>query len=629
MSEDSRPVAEDLHRQNAELEFQISGAKHLVDSALAHAVRRNYGAPCVMLGWPVDDVIIDKLLDDPRVGSVCVKDNLTMPAARHLDNPRVGRHFSYGDWSLSSPCEVVYFAGPLKHVTPSMVIQATRAGVQKLWVRAGFVWVRIPTQALRRYAPQVRLANQIRYSARNMLARLVSKARKVLPERFGDLAALTGYMTWDEACEVLVNNVQPHDGYVPGRVVLVCGNLSPGGAERQAANTLVGLAEAGMTDVSLLAHNLREGAARNNFHLPRVIAKGVPAREIERTVAGINDPNIPHALRRVSYSLPTKLLIDIANQVREFDVLRPEVVHAWLDWDNVRAGLAAAIAGVPKILLSGRNLNPSHYSLHQAYMRPAYRALAKLPNVQILNNSRAGADDYADWIGISRDRIKVIRNGVAFGDQPRPTPDAILATRRQYGIAASDFVVGGIFRFDDEKRPLLWLDTAAHIRRAVPEALFLLYGQGSLQTAMEAKVEQLDLGDRVIFAGVTNDPLAAMHLMDVFLLTSYGEGLPNVLLEAQWVGTPVVCTRVGGAPEAIDPGVSGWAVDGDAPEALADAVVQIRRNPDVAARAAARGPLFVRERFGMMRMISETLEAYGMSAPHRSDAPVSNTRGFR
>ena len=363
--------------------------------------------------------------------------------------------------------------------------------------------------------------------------------------------------------------------------------------------------------------------------MPRVVAAGASVREIEQATVGIHDPTVPEVLRRTAHGLPCGLVIDIANLVREFERLRPEVVHAWLDWDNVRAGLAAAIAGVPKILLSGRNLNPSHFLLYQPYMDPAYRALATLPNVTILNNSRAGADDYADWIGISRDRVKVIHNGVAFGDQGRSAPHMIRAGRRQYGFSDDDFVVGGVFRFAEEKRPLLWLDAAAYIHRAVPEARFLVYGMGPLRAAMEAKIRDLDLGDRVILAGITDDPLAAISLMDVFMLTSSYEGLPNVLLEAQWVGTPVVCTRAGGAPEAVDCGVTGWVVDVDSPQALADAVIHIRGDSNVAAHAALRGPSFVRERFGISRMIAETLAAYGISVPVRFEAAGTTFKACR
>ena len=618
---------EDLKRQNAVLDFKTSNAYAAVKSALVNSARKGHESPCLMLSESPHSAIIDDLLADPRIGSICVKDGATDD---HLGDPRCGCYSDQEDWLLPSPCDPIYFIGPWNLLTALMMLQAKHADVQHLWVQVRFFWVRVSPERLLRHADLIRTVHRLITYVRNVVARLVSKVRKVKGLLRCAIArcvakvlrATRPMIRFDEACAALVRNAQTNAEYVSGRVVLVCGNLSPGGAERQVANTLVGLAEAGVKDVALFAHNLSGGSGGNNFHLPRVLAAGASAREVERATTGINDPGIPECLRQVARSLPVDLVVDIADLVREFKRCRPEVVHAWLDWDNVRAGLAAAIAGVPKILLSGRNLNPSHFLLYQPYMDPAYRALASLPNVTFLNNSRAGADDYADWIGISRDEIKVIHNGVAFGDRRRPAFDAIGAARRKLGIADGHFVVGGVFRFEEEKQPLLWLDVAAQVRRAVPEAHFLLYGQGSLRTTMEAKICDLDLGGRVTLAGVTDDPLESMSLMDVFLLTSFGEGLPNVLLEAQWVGTPVVCTRAGGAPEAIDPGVSGWVVDLNSPEALAEAVVNIQRNPNLAATAALHGPLFVRQHFGISRMIAETVDAYGIRQPELGSSTV-------
>jgi glycosyltransferase involved in cell wall biosynthesis len=236
--------------------------------------------------------------------------------------------------------------------------------------------------------------------------------------------------------------------------------------------------------------------------------------------------------------------------------------------------------------------------------------------VTFLNNSQAGANDYADWIGIPRQRITVIYNGVDFGGQQRLSADAIRASRAELGIEENAFVVGGMFRFEAEKRPLLWLDVAAEVAKAIPDAKFVLYGQGRLRSSMEAKVKDLGLGKRIQMLGVTSDPLSAMSLMNVFLLTSYGEGLPNVLLEAQWVGTPVVSTKSGGATEAVDVGVSGWIAATHAAPDIAAAIIELYRDQALMARAAERCPAFVRERFGVERMIAETLKVYGVASQH-------------
>ena len=75
--------------------------------------------------------------------------------------------------------------------------------------------------------------------------------------------------------------------------------------------------------------------------------------------------------------------------------------------------------------------------------------------------------------------------------------------------------------------------------------------------------------------GVTGDILPAMSIMDLLLLTSRAEGVPNVLLEAQWVGTPVVTTDVGGAKEAIEPGITGWTCASGRPTDLAREIVAL------------------------------------------------------
>jgi glycosyltransferase involved in cell wall biosynthesis len=138
----------------------------------------------------------------------------------------------------------------------------------------------------------------------------------------------------------------------------------------------------------------------------------------------------------------------------------------------------------PRVVISGRNINPSHFALHQPYMDPAYRILAQLPSVTIINNSRAGADDYADWIGIPRDRIRVVYTGVDFGDRSRLSPSECAALRTVLKIPEGRFLIGGVFRLEEEKRPILWVQTAALLARQVPNMHFVMFGQGRMQDAV-------------------------------------------------------------------------------------------------------------------------------------------------
>ena len=139
------------------------------------------------------------------------------------------------------------------------------------------------------------------------------------------------------------------------------------------------------------------------------------------------------------------------------------------------------------------------------------------------------------------------------------------------------------------------MQTAALLAAQAPNMHFVIFGQGRMRDAVLQAAERERISHRIILAGVTNDVLSAMSIMDVFLLTSFGEGLPNVLLEAQWVGTPVVVTDVGGAKEALDPEVTGWAIDTDDPHHLAARIKWLHDNPAMLQAIRIKGPQWVRQ----------------------------------
>ena len=98
--------------------------------------------------------------------------------------------------------------------------------------------------------------------------------------------------------------------------------------------------------------------------------------------------------------------------------------------------------------------------------------------------------------------------------------------------------------------------------------------------------------------------------MDVFLMTSRMEGLPNVLIEAQGAGVPVVSAMVGGAPETFVNGETGYAVRSAAPEAFAEAVLTIVNDKDARLKMSRKAIQHARDQFSIDRMISRTLGVY-------------------
>jgi glycosyltransferase involved in cell wall biosynthesis len=394
---------------------------------------------------------------------------------------------------------------------------------------------------------------------------------------------------------------------VPGRLVMVCGSLQPGGAERQLVNAVRGLARRGIRDITVLcAHLAPRQPEAYDFFAPELAAAGIVARQICR-------PSplyalLPARLLEVAARLPTALVCDAADLWRELVSLRPAVVHAWLDWSNIRAGIAAVLAGVPRIVLSGRNLNPSRFFFHEPVMRAAYRALLSQPGVVLVNNSLAGARDYADWLGVPAERIGVVYNAV---DLPTPDRNAALAERRRLGVPDEAPLIGSMFRFSPEKRPLLWVETAAAILAKRTDVIFALYGAGPMGAEIGARVAALGLERRVILPGLSGNALTALGAIDVFLLTSEAEGTPNTAIEAQWAGRPVVACAAGGVAEAFLPGETGILVSRADPEAIADSVLRLAADHAWRERIRSTGPSFVASRFGLDRLVGELIAQYG------------------
>jgi glycosyltransferase involved in cell wall biosynthesis len=182
--------------------------------------------------------------------------------------------------------------------------------------------------------------------------------------------------------------------------------------------------------------------------------------------------------------------------------------------------------------------------------------------------------------------------------------------RRHLGLSKDMQVVGAIMRFAAEKDPYLWLETASAIAAARPGTRFVLAGYGHLAEQVKYRIQALGLAERFILRGATKDVGLIYGALEVFLLTSRFEGTPNVLLEAQVAGVPVVAPNVGGTAEALLDGFSGIVVGERRASTLANAALQILDDPGWRKRASIHVPAFVSKRFGHSRMVDETIAVY-------------------
>lgn len=145
---------------------------------------------------------------------------------------------------------------------------------------------------------------------------------------------------------------------------------------------------------------------------------------------------------------------------------------------------------------------------------------------------------------------------------------------------------------------------------AFPKVRLLIAGEGSLRAPLEQQIGELGLTDHVTLLGHRNDVPALVNAADLYISSSWSEGLGTSVLEALACKTPVVAAVAGGIPEMILPGKTGALVDNRNPEALSAAVVEALKHPKASAKMAVAGRKLVEQQFTASRMVEGTMEVY-------------------
>ncbi|WP_250535912.1 glycosyltransferase [Caballeronia sp. AZ10_KS36] len=367
------------------------------------------------------------------------------------------------------------------------------------------------------------------------------------------------------------------DGDGAKAIALLTGSLGPGGAERQLTRlacqlqkeALHGGASTVASRVEVLVRQHTEATRgpngqRLDFFLGTLNDAGVPVTQInDLPVVADGDQSVTDAklLRMLGY-LPPPVHYGVGRLAPYFRERRFDVVSLWQDGTCLFGALAALLAGVPVIHLVFRGLPPN---IRRERDRPEYavlyRALAEVPGVHFVCNSRTGAQAYAAWLDLPLARFHVLYNGVPELDTTGSIEDVERWEAFAKKTADATETIGGVFRFEPDKRPSSWIRLAARYLKKRPRARFVIVGDGRLQEKAVELANELGISGRLLFAGLSSHVGYWYSKMDAKVLLSRFEGLPNVLIEAQMLGVATLSTPAGGAGECFVDGVTGHLLE--------------------------------------------------------------------
>ena len=190
-----------------------------------------------------------------------------------------------------------------------------------------------------------------------------------------------------------------------------------------------------------------------------------------------------------------------------------------------------------------------------------------------------------------------------------PSSD-LSSSRERLGIPTDRFLIGSVGRLSVEKGYNFLIDAVNRVLKDGHNISLLIIGDGDIRGDLEAQIEHLGLHDRIQLAGYQSNTIDWYRAMNLFVLASLREGLPNVLLEAMAMEVPVVVTRVGGIPQVIRDHENGVLVEPGDAKVLADAIREIVVNQKLASELARKARETVVENYSFDRRMDRMVQLY-------------------
>src|SRR5438105_10425917 len=385
-------------------------------------------------------------------------------------------------------------------------------------------------------------------------------------------------------------------------VLFIIDSFEQGGSERQALQLLTQLYESGRVNVRL--------ACLQDKGSLKADAERLGIGEIhEYPLTSFYDLNFAKQIRR------------LVSDVKETQI---DVVHTHCFYTNIFGMTGAYLAGVPARITSKGETDGFRSSIQKRAERMSFRLAHRvIANCLVVQNQLIRE-------GVNPKRIIQHYNGLNLGRL-----NAAVGLTREEALKMFALPQGRRFitivanlRNPVKDHPM-FLRAAARVRAAVPDAAFVVAGEGELMPSLRELAAALGMADDVYFIGRCDDVASLLFASHVGVLSSKAEGFANAILEYMAAGLPVVATDVGGVREAIVEGKSGFIVPAGNDQIMAERIIALISNPARTREMGQLGKSIVEQKFGCEHHLRNTLELYDelLSAPGREPSAMGRTGG--
>jgi glycosyltransferase involved in cell wall biosynthesis len=316
---------------------------------------------------------------------------------------------------------------------------------------------------------------------------------------------------------------------------------------------------------------------------------------------------LPELLRQIS---PLNDLLALWKLYRLIKTEKYTIVHSHSSKAGILARIAARLAGAPIIIHTIHG-----WSFHD-HMSPRLRntyiflekLCARFSDMLIVVAKPDIQKGLQSGIG-SPAQYRLIRSAIPLDDFK---PQAIdrLKVRAALDIPADAPVLGNVGRFSTQKNPLDWVKIAGRVGHSLPNAWFLLVGDGPLRPQVEQALKDEGIFEQTVLTGLRRDVASMMGAIDVFLLTSLWEGLPRVIPEAMAMGVPVVAYQVDGTAEAVLPGETGCLCPPGSLDEMAACCLRLLQDEAVRSQMAEHCRELAANEYDVNHMVSQIAALY-------------------